>query len=106
MMFAAQAGFGVFTFVAENPALSVLLCCAALALLCRIDGGPRPLFAFAAYCALAAAVYLLGVYFGGMGGLLLLAYTLALFPVIFGVLWRFMPRFVTRRGERDIKEVE
>ena len=41
-----------------------------------------------------------------MGGLLLLAYTLALFPVIFGALWRFMPRFGTRHGERDIKEVE
>ena len=106
MRLAAQAGFGVFTFVAANPALSALLCCAALVLLCRIDGGPRPLFAFAAYCALAAAVYLLGVYFGGMGGLLLLAYTLALFPVIFGALWRFMPRFVTRRKARSIKEVK
>ena len=41
-----------------------------------------------------------------MGGLLLLAYTLALFPVIFGALWRFMPRFGTRRKARDIKEAE
>ena len=106
MLFAAQAGFGVFTFIAENPALTALLCVAALALCCRLDGGPRPLFAFAAYCALAAAVYLPGVHFGGMGGLLLLAYTLALFPVIFGALWRFMPRSGTRRRERDIKEVE
>lgn len=106
MLLAAQAGFGAFTFIAENPALTALLCCAALVLLCRIDGGPRPIFAFAAYCALAAAVYLLGVHFTGMGGLLLLAYTLALFPVIFGALWRFMPRSGTRREERYIKEVE
>ena len=106
MRLAAQAGYGVFTFIAENPALSAILCCAALVLLCRVDGGPRPIFAFAAYCALAAAVYLLGVHFWGMGGLLLLAYTLALFPVIFGALWRFMPRFGTRRKARDIKEAE
>ena len=106
MRLAAQAGFGVFTFIAENPALTALLCVAALALCCRIDGGPRPIFAFAAYCALAAAVYLPGVHFLGMGGLLPLAYTLAFFPVIFGALWRFMPRFGTRRGERNIKEVE
>lgn len=106
MLLTAQAGFGVFTFVAENPALTALLCCTALVLLCRVDGGPRPLFAFAAYCALAAAVYLPGVYFWGMGGLLLLAYTLALFPVIFGALWHFMPRSGMRRGECDIKEVE
>ena len=57
MLLAAQAGFGVFTFIAENPALTALICCAALVLLCRVDGGPRPLFAFAAYCALAAAVF-------------------------------------------------
>ena len=106
MRLAAQAGFGVFTFIAENPALTALLCVAALVLLCHIDGGPRPIFAFAAYCALAAAAYLLGVHFTGMGGLLLLAYTLALFPVIFGALCRFMPRPGTRRGERNIKEVE
>ena len=106
MRLAAQAGFGVFTFIAENPALSAILCCAALVLLCRVDGGPRPLFAFAAYCALAAAVYLPGVYFGGMGGLLLLAYTLALFPVIFGALWRFMPRSFTPRRSRETKGAE
>lgn len=106
MLLAAQAGFGVFTFIAENPALTAFLCCAALVLLCRIDGGPRPLFAFAAYCALTAAIYLPAVYLTGMGALVLLAYMLALFPAIFGVLWHFMRRAGTRREARDIKEVE
>lgn len=106
MRLAAQAGFGVFTFIAENPALTALICCAALVLLCRVDGGPRPLFAFAAYCALAAAIYLPAVYLTGMGALVLLAYMLALFPAIFGVLWHFMRRAGTRREARDIKDVE
>lgn len=106
MNFIAQAGFGVFTLIAENPAPSALVCCAVLALLCRLDGGPRPIFAFAAYCALTAAIYLPAVYLTGMGALVLLAYMLALFPAIFGALWHFMRRAETRREARDIKEVE
>ena len=102
----AQAGFGVFTLIVENPAPSAFICCAALALLCRLDGGLLPIFAFAAYCALTAAIYLPAVYLTGMGALVMLAYMLALFPAIFGALWHFMRRAGTRREARDIKEVE
>ena len=82
-----RAGIVILEVIFYHPAVSAILCCAALALLCRIDGGARPLFAFAAYCALTAAVYLAGAKFIGMGALALLALTLALFPVIFGAFW-------------------
>lgn len=102
----ARAGIVILGFIFYHPAVFAILCCAAFALFCRLDGGARPLFAFAAYLALAAAVYMAGVYFTGMGALALLALTLALFPVIFGAFWALARRMGPRKKYKYKTEEE
>ncbi|OUO94389.1 hypothetical protein [Cloacibacillus sp. An23] len=93
------AGLFVFYAAAEYPLVSVPAAGALLWFLCRIDGGLVPLFAFAAYCALAAAAYVIGGSFirtpwAAIGGLIPLGIVISLFPVIFGGLWWALRRII------------
>lgn len=99
------AGIFIFVSVLEHPFFAASAGCALLLFLCRVDGGLAPLFAFAAYCALAAAAYMAGAAFietpwVSMGGLVPLGIMIGLFPLVFGSLWYFIRRSTKRGAKR------